>query len=129
MIGPQPYPSNSPEGYWGQVGGHGANIAPYFGHNTGGSYGVGSTPGVIGSSIPPYGSSSIQSGLPPIGVAPLGGYTFGGPSLGPPLSPPGYYGGNGLDGNRPFNIKCDDIDGFKQVLQEKFIRNYVYVDV
>lgn len=85
------------------------------------NYGFGSTPAVIGSSIPPYTPSALPGGLPPIG----------GPPLGPPLgipSVPGYYGGgvggiggiggiggNGIDANRPFNIRCDESDGFKQV--------------
>lgn len=85
----------------------------------GNNYGFGSTPAVIGSSIPPYTPSAIPGGLPPIG----------GPPIGLP-SVPGYYGGGiggggiggggiggvGLDGNRPFNIRCDDTDGFKQVI-------------
>lgn len=112
-----PYPSENPGGYWGHVGGHGADIPPFLGQGAGGavgagSYGFGSTPGVIGSSIPPYTPSAIPSGLPPIG----------GPPLGPPLGIPsvqGYFGngigGNGIDANRPFNIRCDDVDGFKQV--------------
>ncbi|XP_050521456.1 uncharacterized protein LOC126894461 isoform X2 [Daktulosphaira vitifoliae] len=130
VIGPQPNPINSPEGYWGHVGGHGANIPPFLGQNTGGSYGIGSTQGVIGSSIAPYGASSIQSGFSHLGVAPIGGYNLGPPSIGPPLGIPGYYGGNGLDGNRPYNIKCDDIDGFKQMgvrmrLARGLIKRYI----
>lgn len=135
-----PYPSEAPGGYWGHVGGHGADIPPFLGSG-GNNYAFGSTPAVIGSSIPPYTPSAIPGGLPPIG---------GGSPLGPPLgipNVPGYYGGGGvggggiggggggiggiggiggggiggiggggIDGNRPFNIKCDDADGFKQVL-------------
>ncbi|XP_022174550.1 uncharacterized protein LOC111036724 isoform X1 [Myzus persicae] len=120
-----PYPSEAPGGYWGHVGGHGADIPPFLGQGGGGigvnNYGFGSTPAVIGSSIPPYTPSAIPGGLPPIG----------GPPLGPPLgipSVPGYYGGgvggiggiggiggNGIDANRPFNIRCDESDGFKQM--------------
>lgn len=87
-----------------------------MGQGTGGNnFGFGSTPSVIGSSIPPYTPSAIPGGIPPIGGSPLG------PSL-----LPGYYnggsggigggiGGVGIDGNRPFNIRCDDNEGFKQV--------------
>lgn len=128
-----PYPSENPGGYWGHVGGHGADIPPFLGQGAVGggggggvnNYGFGSTPAVIGSSIPPYITPSvIPSGLPPIG----------GPPLGPPLgipSVPGYFGGGGvgaiggggLDANRPFNIRCDDNDGFKQVII-LYIENY-----
>ncbi|XP_050440401.1 uncharacterized protein LOC126845652 isoform X2 [Adelges cooleyi] len=111
-IGPQQYPSDSPAGYWG----HGTGDAPGFlgqgggGGLSGGSYGYGSTPAILGSAIPPYAPSAIPSGLPPFG---------GAPSIGPPLGIPGYFGGGngiggGVDGNRPFNIRCDD-DGFKQM--------------
>lgn len=106
-----PYPSDSSGGYWGHVGGHGADIPPFLGQGTGGNnFGFGSTPSVIGSSVPPYTPSAIPGGIPPIG----------GPPLGPSLLP-GYYnggggiGGVGIDGNRPFNIRCDDNEGFKQV--------------
>jgi len=105
-----PYPSEaSSGGYWGHVGGHGADIPPFLGQGAGGnSFGFGSTPSIVGSSIPPYTPSAIPGGLPPIG----------GPPLGPSLLP-GYYNGGGvgggIDGNRPFSIRCDDNEGFKQV--------------
>lgn len=118
-----PYPSEVPGGYWGHVGGHGADIPPFLGQGAGGinsnNYAFGSTPAVMGSSIPPYTPSGIPGGLSPIGGSPLG------PPLGIP-SVPGYYGnvggigGNGIDANRPFNIRCDENDGFKQVMSEKF---------
>lgn len=128
-----PYPSEAPTGYWGHVGGHGADIPPFLGQGSGAlgvnNFGFGSTQGVIGSSIPPYAASAIPGGLPPIG----------GPPLGPPLVP-GYYpggaggiGGGGLDGNRPYNIRCDEGEGFKQVRSElsswKFKSKTVFVDV
>lgn len=122
-----PYPSdNIPGGYWGHVGGHGADIPPFLGQGAGGigsNFGFGSTPSAIGSSIPPYTPSAIPGGLPPIGGPPLG------PSLLPGYYPGGSGGGggggigsggisgiNGIDGNRPFNIRCDENDGFKQVI-------------
>lgn len=115
-----PYPSENPGGYWGHVGGHGADIPPFLGQGA-----FGSTPGVIGSSIPPYTPTAIPGGLPPIGGSPLG----------PPLGLPGYYGGGiggiggggiggggiggggiGGGGIGVGGIRCDDNDGFKQVM-------------
>lgn len=90
------------------------------------NYAFGSTPAVIGSSIPPYTPSGIPGGLPPIAGSPLG------PPLGLP-SVPGYYGniggigGNGIDSNRPFNIRCDENDGFKQVLFKTFFSILFYL--
>lgn len=65
----------------------------------------------------------MPNGLQPIGGSPMG------PPLGMPPQVPGYYGaaggmvvgggggggGGAIDANRPFNIRCDDTDGFKQV--------------
>lgn len=120
-----PYPSEAPTGYWGHVGGHGAEVPPFLGQGAGGisptSYGFGSTPSIVGSSIPPYSPSAMPGGLQPIGGSPLG------PPLGISPQVPGYYGGGvgggggggggggAIDANRPFNIRCDDTDGFKQV--------------
>lgn len=125
-----PYPSEAPTGYWGHVGGHGADIPPPFLGQTAGvtNFGFGSTPGIIGSSIPPYTPSAIPGGLPPIGGAPLGsplvpGYYPGGGGQvgggGGQIGMLGGGGGGGLDGNRPFNIRCDESDGFKQVSADR----------
>lgn len=59
--------------------------------------------------MPPIGGSSLSPGYPSYppslgGGGPGGGY-FGGVGG----------GGGGIEPHRPFNVRCDDGDGFKQV--------------
>lgn len=89
-----PYSGESPGGYWGPVGGHGADVGGYPG---GGGYGYGGNVGGIGG-----------GGLGG-GVAYGGGF---GHIPGPPGSVDPY--AHGLD-HRPFSTRCEDIDSYKQV--------------
>ncbi|XP_072162409.1 LOW QUALITY PROTEIN: uncharacterized protein nompA [Bemisia tabaci] len=106
-LGGSPYSSETP-GYWGNIAGHSGDVSGGYGYPS-------QTPSSVGYPTPG----------PPI--AGLGGV----PSITPltpvgPGYPPPLYGGP-ADIGRPFNIRCDDADGFKQIgvrmrMRRQFIR-------
>ncbi|XP_050539438.1 uncharacterized protein LOC126904438 isoform X2 [Daktulosphaira vitifoliae] len=119
IVSQQPFDVRGPSGgggsaYWATHG----NVPSY----------AGSSPGIVGSSLPPYTPSSLSplgSSLGP-SIGPSLGPSFGGSSFGPAIgsslgpqfgvSPgPAYFNGGSAIDNRP-PLRCDEgTDGFKQM--------------
>ncbi|XP_065219533.1 uncharacterized protein LOC135845021 isoform X2 [Planococcus citri] len=126
-------------GYWSHFGTHSTDVSPY-GVSPGSSsaYPIGSiTPAPsVGVGYPPGGAPPAYGGsVPPIGGSSLGvspGYPSYPPSLGGAPGGGGYFGGGGgggggLEPHRPFNVRCDEGDGFKQIgvhmrMRRQFVR-------
>lgn len=133
QIPAQPYapPGDVPgPGYWGHFGTHSTDVSPY-GVSPGSSsaYAIGSiTPAPsVGVGYPPggappaYGGSVPPIGGPALGVSPVSpGLPSYPPSLGGAGGVGGGYFGGGLEPHRPFNVRCEEGDGFKQVCTMEF---------
>ena len=105
-------------GYWSHLGSHPTNGIPYnVPLATSGAYPVSSITPIPPAGYPGVGSSPAYGGsVPPLGTSSLGipHLSPGVASYPPPLAG-GYYPG-GFNPPRPFNTRCPEGDGFKQVL-------------
>lgn len=104
-------------GYWNHLGSHSTDVSPYNApHATSGAYPIASITPIPPASYPGVGSSPAYTGSSP----PLGASSLGYPQLTPGVAsyPPPLAGGYypvGFEPPRPFNVKCEEGDGFKQV--------------